>query len=926
MSNDLRLKLLGAALAAGLAVPATAAQIFPYQVFEKELANGFRVVTVPYDSPGTLSYSIIVRTGSREEVEPGHSGFAHFFEHMMFRGTEKYSQDDYNDIVKRMGADTNGYTSNDRTVYYIVGPSAELETMMEIESDRFLNLTYDEEAFRREALAVLGEYNKNVSNPFLPLFERLRELAFTRHTYGHTTMGYLDDIKAMPGYYDYSLRFFDRFYRPENTTLLVVGDAEPQKVDVLAERYFGAWQPGYRPAEIPAEPAQTEAKSAHIDWGGPIAPHLLIGYRAPAFSDTTVDTAALDIISQLLFSDSAPLYKKLVVDEQWLDQLGGSYSDHRDPYLFVIFARLKSKDLLPEVEAAMQEAIADLQRNPVDGERLERIKSHLRYDFALGLDSPQSIARTLINSLVLTGDPGSVNRVYEQYQKITPADVQRAARELFRDSGRTSVTLWHPGEKAAPAPPIDTVVLPSPESPLVSLRLLFKAGSTHDPAGKEGLAALTGLMVAEAGTQRRDYSELVDLLYPLAATIDVATDREVTVITGEIHREKLDEYATLLREVVLEPAFDARDFTRNKEQLEAYLTTTLRASSDELLGLEMLQQVLYDGHPYGHAPEGTLAGLAAITLDDVKSFYRRHYTRANLMLGVAGGYPEGFLDSFLAGLEALPAGEASTAELPAPPAVDGRDFTLVEKSTGSVGIHFGYPIPVTRAHPDYYALLVANSFLGEHRTFHGRLMQQLRGKRGLNYGDYSYIEYYYSPPTTNNPTPNVPRRQQYFSVWVRPVVPNTAHFALRNAIYEVERLAERGMTREEFELTRDYLLNYSKLWAQTLPDRLGFLMDSRFYGTGYYIDEIDERLRSLTLEEVNAAIRRYLQADDFQAVLVTDGAAALKQALAADQPSPMVYNAPPDAEVAEEDKRIEGLPVAPDVIRIVPVDTLFEAD
>jgi zinc protease len=440
---------LVALITIGLALPATAAEkIFPNEVHQTQLDNGFRVVVVPYDSPGIVSYVLVVRTGSREEVEPGHSGFAHFFEHMMFQGTEKYSTDEWNDIVKRMGADTNGFTSDDRTVYYIVGPSAELETMMDIEADRFINLKYKEDDFRREALAVLGEYNKNISNPFLPLFERVRELAFTEHTYGHTTMGYLDDIKAMPDYYDYSLKFFDHFYRPENVFLLLVGDVDPAEANELAEKYWGGWEPGYQAAEIPAEPEQSEAKSSHIDWGGPIAPHLMVGYRAPAYSDTNVETATLDIVSQLLFSESAPLYKKLVVDEQWVDTISGFYSDHRDPYLFMVFARLKSEEVLPKVEAAMQEAIDDLQQNLVDPERLERIKSNLRYSFAMGLDNPLSVALTVTNSLILTADPDSVNRQYQQYQNVTPEDVKRIANEVFQETGRTSVTLSYPGAAA----------------------------------------------------------------------------------------------------------------------------------------------------------------------------------------------------------------------------------------------------------------------------------------------------------------------------------------------------------------------------------------------------------------------------------------------------------------------------------------------
>ncbi len=444
MPMRLSLTLVAFSLLGDLGTPARAANdIFPYTTRQETLDNGLKLVVIPYDSPGTVAYFTVVRTGSRQEVEPGHSGFAHFFEHMMFRGTEKYSTDAYNEVLKRMGADSNAFTTDDYTNYYIIGPAAELETMMDIESDRFKNLRYGENDFRREALAVLGEYNKNASSPFLPMYERMRELAFHKHTYRHTTLGFLKDIKAMPDHYDYSLSFFDRYYRPENSILLLVGDTDPATVFAKAKRYYGDWKKGYRAAEIESEPHQTEAQEGHIGWPAPIRPHLMVGYRAPAFSADSVDTAALDLLGQLLFSESAPLYQKLVVDEQWVDFVEGSYSDHRDPYLFTIFSRIKSEDLLPKVRAAIEEHIQGLQRRPVREERLERIQSHLRYSFAYSLDSPGSIAFTIANYLSLTGDPGTVNRVYEQYQKVTPADIQRLASELFRTDRQTLVTLSH---------------------------------------------------------------------------------------------------------------------------------------------------------------------------------------------------------------------------------------------------------------------------------------------------------------------------------------------------------------------------------------------------------------------------------------------------------------------------------------------------
>jgi zinc protease len=471
---------------------------------------------------------------------------------------------------------------------------------------------------------------------------------------------------------------------------------------------------------------------------------------------------------------------------------------------------------------------------------------------------------------------------------------------------------------------IETVELASPGQPLVAVRLLFEVGSIHDPEGKEGLAALTGLMLGQAGTEEHTYGELLDALYPMAAQIEVNTDREVTGISGVTHVDNLEEYTALLTEAVLHPAFSESDFERNKDQLLSFLTTTLRAANDELLGLEALQQEIFEHHPYGHAPQGTVQGLKSITLDDVRSFYRKHFTRANLLLGVAGGYPEDYPAALKATLSALPAGEKSAKALPPLPEPHGRRFTLIDKDTASVGIQLGYAIPVTRDQDDYYPLMVANSHLGEHRTFNGVLMNQLRGKRGLNYGDYSYIEYYAFPPFTSRPTPNVPRRQQYFSVWIRPVSPDNDRFALRAGLFYVDQMVEEGLSEAQFDLARDFVINYSKLWGQSLSERLGIHMDSRFYGMPYWIDEIERRLTDMTVEDVNEAIREYIRTDAYEAVLVTDDARQTAIELLRDTPSPKEYNSEVEEQVLEDDETIVDLPVEPTAVEIVPVSEMFE--
>jgi zinc protease len=508
-------------------------------------------------------------------------------------------------------------------------------------------------------------------------------------------------------------------------------------------------------------------------------------------------------------------------------------------------------------------------------------------------------------------------------------DLQRIDLKKLTRTGLASAALL--GLLALPAAaraesaatPIEVVTLPNASSPLVSIRLQFNVGSIHDPAGKEGLATLTALMIGDAGTQKRSYTDLVEALYPMAAGIEPNTDREVTAIGGTVHRDTLAGYTALLEEALLKPGFSAEDFQRNKDQLTATLSSSLR-SNDESLGLELLQQEIFKGHPYGHSPIGTVEGLQRITLDDVKQFYRENYTQANLTLGVAGGYPADYVAHLTRDLAALPAGKRERQALPPAPKVEGHNFTLVDKQTGSVGINFGYALPITRADADYYPLMVANSFLGEHRTMNGRLMNELREARGLNYGDYSYIEYLRTPPRVTTPPPGAPRREQYFSVWIRPVVPCDAQFALRAGLYEIQRLRDEGMTQEEFNLSRDFVLNYSKLWAQSLDERLGFTMDSKFYGMPYYIDEIQTRLKKLTVAEVNAAIRKYLSTDNYQAVMVTANAAALKDTLQKDDPSPKTYNSQVDPKITAGDKAIVPLKVAPTKIDVVPVAEVFQ--
>ncbi len=415
-------------------------KILPYPIYQHRLDNGLNVVTVPFDSPGLAALHIVTRVGARNEVEPGVTGFAHFFEHMMFRGTDKYSKEAYSAALKSTGAAANANTTQDRTDYHMTGNADKLELMFDLESDRFMNLKYSEHEFKTEAGAVKGEYTKNFASPYQQLNEKRAETAFKVHTYSHTTMGYFKDIVDMPNQYAYSKKFFERYYRPEYNTVLVVGDVTPERVNALAEKYFGAWKHGSYQSVVPVEPEQTETRYTHLQ-NGSIPAYLSMSYKGPAFSDSKIDMPALDVLSSIVFSNTSDLYKKLVIKEQKVRFIGGGAFDSRDPNLFTIQASMVKKEDMPYVMAEIEKAIARVETEDVDTKILQRTKSSLKYGYAMSIDTPDAIARSLSHYIQLTGDPESVNRLYALYDKVTAEDIKMVANQYFKPEHLTIATI-----------------------------------------------------------------------------------------------------------------------------------------------------------------------------------------------------------------------------------------------------------------------------------------------------------------------------------------------------------------------------------------------------------------------------------------------------------------------------------------------------
>jgi zinc protease len=923
-------------------VATASSDLLPFKAVERLLPNGLKVIVVPTGFPNLVSLQIPVQTGSRNEVEPGKSGFAHFFEHMMFRGTKQYPPEEYNRIVVKAGARQNAYTTDDYTNYHITFAKEDLETILKIEADRFQHLSYPEEAFRTESRAVLGEYNKNSAEPIAKLEEVQRNHAFTTHTYKHTTMGFLKDIEDMPNQFAYSRQFFDRWYRPEYSTLIVAGDVAPPEVITLVERYWGGWKRGTYQTAIPQEPEPKGPVYAHVPWSTPTLPWVTVAFHAPAFSATLKDFAATDMLMDLFFGTTSDLYQRLVEQEQKVDLFMPDYGVTADPSLATVLARLKKVEDAVYVRNEILKTAAQARSSLLSPQRLEDAKSNARYGLLRGLDNTERIAGLLARFARIERSYGTLNQLYRLASTLTPADLQAVARRYFTDNRLVVTTLSkEPMPAGLESPPSLASleagltkplaanlewVLEKSLLPQLNFKLLFRTGSTADPRGKEGLSALAAAMITQAGSKGKTIDEIKKALFPLAGSFTSRVDKEMTTLSGSIHRDNWRQLADLALPMLLDPGFREEDFKRIKDQQLNALKVDLRSNNEEELGKEKLQTNLFAGTPYAHPVLGTVTGIESVTLADVQEFCRKNYTQANLVIGVAGNFPEDFISRLKQDLGSLPAGEKSNALAPfSLRQPRGYEVEIIAKETRSTAISFGHPIPVTRAHPDFAALSVARTWLGEHRASSGQLYQRLREVRGLNYGDYAYIEAFPRGMFQFFPDANITRRNQIFEIWIRPVLPQNAHHALRIALFELKNLIDQGLSEEDFEATCNYLMKNVYLLTATQELQLGYALDSKWYGIGEFTAVMRENLRKLTREEVNRVIKKYLSAENLSCVIITKDVAGLREKLLSDVVSSLKYEAPRPKEIIDEDLVIGTLKLnlKPEQIRITPVEEVF---
>ncbi|MDQ3283537.1 MAG: insulinase family protein, partial [Acidobacteriota bacterium] len=729
-----------------------------------------------------------------------------------------------------------------------------------------------------------------------------------------------------------------------HATIIVAGDVDPNRVFQLVEKYWGDWQRGTFSVDIPQEPAPHGPVYAHVPWSSPTLPWVTVAFHGPSFMQTA-DHAAVDVMTDLAFGETSDLYKRLVTQEQKVDQLFTYGGGNVDPGLFTIFARVKDQKDAVYVRDQIIATFAQLRSQKLDAQRVADAKSNARYGAVRGLDNTEAIASTLARYVHYARSYDTMNTYYRALAAVTPEQMQKAAQKYFTDPSLVVTTLAQQplGDAMAKLPSVDAMAAPSPAGeqqvqirfieqksvlPNVMIKLLFPVGSAADPKGKEGLAQLAAQMISEGGSSEMRVDEIRKVLYPMAAGFGNQLDKEMTTFTGVVHKDNLDRFLNIVLPQLLSPGFRQDDFERLRDMQLNYLKQDLRNNNEEELGKEELQNVVFSGTPYGHTAAGTIAGIQSITLDDVKKFVADNYNATNVVVGLSGDYPASLVQRLTTDLRKLGGGEEEMALAQLSPIkghnASGLEIEIVKKETRATAISMGHPIPVTRNMADFAALNVARAWLGEHRASSGRLFDRLREQRGLNYGDYAYIEFFDQPGGQFFPSPNIARRSQLFEIWIRPVVPANAQMAMRLALYETQKMIDNGLSQEDFANTRDYLMKNAYLLTSTQNQRLGYALDSWWFGMGDYVDTMRAAYAKLTRDDVNRAIRKYLSTKNMNVVIITKDAEGLRDALLSDAPTSIQYDAP-KPQLAEEDKVIGSykLQIKPENIRIVSVDDVF---
>ena len=900
-----------AAPAPATAVAATAPagiEVPPLGFTRRALANGLEVYSARDPNTSNVTVQVWYRVGSKDDPA-GRSGFAHLFEHLMFKATRNLPPETFDRLTEDVGGFNNAFTADDMTAYYEVVPASHLQRMLFAEAERMGSLVVDEPTFDSERDVVKEEYRQRIlASPYGRLFGLFApQTIYQESPYRRPGIGSIEELDAAT--LDDVLRFHQTYYRPDNAILIVAGNFDPAEMNTWIDRYFAPLKRPATPMPVNDVVEPEPAGPREATFYAPNVPLPAVVMAWPTVAYRNADRAALTVLDGILSTgESSRLYRSLVYEQQIAAQAGSNPDFAQQAGNLTAYA-IMSQGQTPEAGiAALKAEIARLRDEPVTAAELAEAKNELVANALRGRESIDDRATTLGNALIMTGDAGVADREIADIQAVTVADVQRVARQYLTenrsitmrylsadDDHPTSVqnmnvdapvtlarlapagtpatllpedqrlSLPEPGTEVAPVTPLVSdfrlsnglrvLVAATDGLPLVSARLSFDAGSAEDPAGKAGVASLTAALLTQ-GTADKSAPEIATEIEQLGATVGAGSGVDFSNVYANAPADVFPQAIALMADLVRNPAFAGAELERQQAQTLDGLRVAL--SQPGTIASQSVARVIYGGAPYGAPSSGTVNSIPAIDRDDVAAFHRAHYRPSGATLVFSGKITPAearTLAQQAFGDWRNPADAAGIVAQPAGTALSPRVIVVDQPGAGQAAVVAAIR-SVSRTDADYFPLTVGNTLLGG--GFSSRLNQEIRIKRGLSYGAGSSLG----------------ARQDAGVFTASAQTRNDAAVEVSDLILaEIARLGNTPATDADLAPRRATLIGGFGRSLETVDGLGGLVANLALYDlpmselAGYA-----GRVRAVTPEQIEAAFARHLPVNAASLVIVGDAA------------------------------------------------------
>lgn len=839
------------------------------------LPNGLRVYFYPIANSPLVTTMVAYRVGSADE-EADQTGLSHYLEHLLFKGTDKLMPGDVDRATQRNGGANNAYTSEDMTVYHFDFAADRWETALRIEADRMRNTRIDEKhEFAQEKGAVVAELAQGEDSPWDLEFKRILTLLFPAGSpYHHPVIGTEAHVRGATA--EIIRRHYDKWYHPNNASLVIVGGFDPAKAEPLVRDLFGAIPRQDLPARKPAvaRPARTEPARAEIVSKFDV-PRLLLGYNTTTVLDA--DDAALDVISSVLSDGkTSRLYKSLVEGERLAAEVDtGNYTGKLPGWFAVNVELLQGKDR-GKAEALAFAELEKLAKEPISDAELSRARRKILASFVFGRESVHSLADTLSRASVYT-DGGDAVAFYKTYldrvAALTPADIQKVAAKYFARNNASIVWSVPPadGKKgAAPAARpalarhsradapggggfslsaakktvlpngLTLILLEDHRMPVIVARAAVKDVTLREPADKAGIATLTGDLLEEGAA---------NLTGDQIATMIADTGGRLTFDSDGASMKMLapdaDLGLKLMFDCLTKPTFPADAFDRQKENQLSTIADS--ETQPRTKARQLFNKLVYGEHPYGRPGLGTTKTVEKLTAADVKSFHAATFVPNATTVVVVGDFKA---DDMAKRVEVLTKDWKKADLAPLTPAAPPKATAVTErivsdKTASQVHVYVGH-LGVTRQHPDYYKLLVMDNVLGVGPGFTDRLSSTLRDRQGLAYTVNASI----ASSAGNQPGT--------FTGYIG-TFPDKFVLVRDSFVKEVVRIRDEAPTAQEVDDAKKYLLGNLPFRFATSSGVAGQLLAAEQLGLGFdFLEKYRKEVEAVTAADVQEVARRHL--------------------------------------------------------------------